>query len=73
MTALDLTIAPDGTVKGCSIAYSSKSAVLDDHACALFKADARYDPATRDQGDAMRKRRDFWVWEASPKASDAKL
>ncbi|MDB5737395.1 MAG: hypothetical protein JWO65_1063 [Sphingomonas bacterium] len=72
MTALDLTIASDGSVSKCEIAYSSKSAALDEYACALFKNNAQYEPATADQGNAPRDRRDYWIWDASKNASDAK-
>jgi len=65
-----LTIAPDGAVTKCQIAYSSKSAVLDAYACALFRDHARYEQATGDEGDTQRNRRDYWTWEASKNAPD---
>ena len=72
MTALDLTIASDGSVSKCEIAYSSKSPALDEYACALFKNNARYEAATADQGNASRDRRDYWIWDASKNTLDAK-
>jgi hypothetical protein len=72
MTALDLTIASDGSVSECRIAYSSKSAALDEYACTLFKNNARYERAAPDQGNVPREQRDFWTWEASKHALDAK-
>jgi outer membrane biosynthesis protein TonB len=72
MTAIDLTIASDGSVSECRIAYSSKSAALDEYACTLFKNNARYERAIPDQANVPREQRDFRTWEASKDALDAK-
>jgi outer membrane biosynthesis protein TonB len=72
MTALDLTIAYDGSVTECEIAYSSNSSVLDEYACELFIRNARYQPAANSEASVSRKRRDFCIWEASQNASDVK-
>ena len=71
MTALDLTIASDGSVKDCAIAYSSRSVMLDQYACTLFKQNARYEPSVGN-GDTLRKRQEFLIWEASKEATNAK-
>jgi hypothetical protein len=72
MTALDLTLAPDGSVRQCEIVYSSKPGVLEEYACTLFKNSARYEPASGDQVDSVRIRREFLNWSASKNATDAK-
>jgi TonB family protein len=73
MTALDLTIDPDGSVAKCEIVHSSNSPELDEYACMLFRINARYEPESGNQPIASRKRRDFWIWEASRNALDYKL
>jgi outer membrane biosynthesis protein TonB len=72
MTAIDLTLAPDGTVQKCDVVYSTHSGSLEDHACALFKNNARYEPAGAGQPDGVRTRREFLNWSASKNAPDAK-
>lgn len=69
LTALDLTVAPDGTVLECKIVYSSNPN-LNDYACLLFRTNARYEPASG--GGDVRIRREFVDWSGSKNATDAK-
>lgn len=72
LTALDLTIAPDGSILTCDIALSSKSSALDQYACASFKQNARYEALkTAGENNMPRRRRDFWVWDAAKDADDS--
>jgi outer membrane biosynthesis protein TonB len=72
LTALDLAIAPDGSVATCTVALSSKSVELDQYACAYFKQNARYEPINRGVANSTpRTTRQFWVW-AAPKSADSK-
>lgn len=70
MNALDLEIAPDGSVTRCDVVLPSRSVSLDDYACAFFKNNAHFEPSPHGQG-LPRSRRDFWTWEASKDAPDA--
>jgi hypothetical protein len=72
MTALDLTLSPDGAVRTCEIVYSSGPDSLGEYACALFKSNARYEPAAPGQADGVRISREFLDWSASKNALDAK-
>lgn len=64
--AVDLEVGADGLVSGCTVTLSSGSSDLDQTTCRIFRARARFDPATDDRGEPTTGRASHTVTWSMP-------